>query len=174
MPKRGWKAYQPTKALLVLKTKTENEKKLCTLDSTWRSLPLQQHKQRLQRTSNQAPKRKQHSAAPWSGTLQRHPCSCKATQLHNSHSTLTAALQHPAAAPCNGTSNPAPKRKVRAHSVVCDDCSKVRSHTSMYLENVTVIIVDLVEYAPRQVCGIRFLHLLNAPATLFSQEHQEE
>ena len=96
--------------------------------------------------------------------LQRHPCSCKATQLHNPHSTLTAALQHPAAAPCNGTSNPAPKRKVRAHSVVCDDCSKVRSH----------IIVDLVEYAPRQVCGIRFLHLLNAPATLFSQEHQEE
>ena len=43
----------------------------------------------------------------------------------------------------------------------------------MYLENVTVIIVDLVEYAPRQVCGIRFLHLLNAPATLFSQEHQK-
>ena len=40
----------------------------------------------LQRTSNQAPKRKQHSD---SSTLQRHP----------------------AAAPCSSTSNPAAKRK---------------------------------------------------------------
>jgi hypothetical protein len=64
MPKQGLKAYQPTKALLDLKTRRENEKKPCTLDSTWRSLPLQQHQQR-----------------------------------------------HPAAAPCNSTSNPAAKRK---------------------------------------------------------------
>ena len=96
----------------------------------------------LQRTSNQAPKRKQHSdsstlsaapcsapatrlqsanstltAAPCSSTLQRHPCSCTpaaapATQLQNAHSSDSSTLQgHPAAAPCNGTSSPAPKRK---------------------------------------------------------------
>ena len=62
----------------------------------------------LQRTSNQAPKRKQHSD---SSTLSAAPCSAPATRLQSANSTLTAApcsstLQRH---PCSCTSNPAPK-----------------------------------------------------------------
>ena len=59
----------------------------------------------LQRTSNQAPKRKQHSG---SSTLQLHPCSCTSNQApkRNQHSDSSTLQRHPAAAPCNGTSNP--------------------------------------------------------------------
>ena len=101
MPKQGLKAYQPTKALLDLKTRREKMKRspapwtapgeACHRNSTSNGT-LQQHPAVHQQPGSKAQTAlwQQHlAAAPCSGTLQRHP----------------------AAAPCNGTSNPAQKRK---------------------------------------------------------------